>query len=479
MKNRVILKSVTSVTVLIMIFIFILIYPPADVYAEESAENNLPAFVSISIDDKNVYKGMNQAYQDGYIPKVEDDKAILVLPLIEEGEIRNNEITASLGLGDPSICPFVYANYQKKVFLKSNRVSNGGNTISSYLVYFEIPLKSDRKNGAYPISINIQAQGVDGSMIMQTYTTYVSITDGIDKNLQQQDPSDNPLPQPKLIVSGYDINPKPVFAGDPLTVTVKLLNTNETEDIQNITVNVFCDSMNFSLQNSSNVIYIKKLGKGQETKIELTYITDLKTPAQRYNISLDMDYCNSKAQQLFSKGTIPVDINQPINVELKVPIIEKEVNAGDTMPLSFQVINLGYGAVHNVRVELSAPGLIPLNAGFIGSMSAGTAAMGDINAFIGSKDMSEGYEGTEKYGLTNGTIKLIYEDDDGNEYIKETEFSTFINNTAVVPPIVDNTNSNDQNKAGQWWVSITISAFIIIILILLIKIRNRQTVWNS
>ena len=35
---------------------------------------------------------------------------------------------------------------------------------------------------------------------------------------------------------------------------------------------------------------------------------------------------------------------------------------------------------------------------------------GDMDVFVGTKNMSEGYEGDDKYGYTNGKITLIYED---------------------------------------------------------------------
>ena len=285
------------------------------------------------------------------------------MPLIANGEIKNNTITVTPGLGDPSSSPFVYSNYQKTVTLADNAVS-GGATISSYLVRFDLPLSADRYNGVYPATIDIAAQASDGSSVQQSFPMYVTITDGKDPNAEPTvEPTQKPVSQPKIIVSGYSVNPSPAMAGDEFTATITLQNTSEKQSVQNMAVTISCDSPNFALQNESNVVYVGKLGKGAETDIEVTYKTDLETPPQRYNITLSIEYDNSDAQTLSSSGVVPVLVSQPLRVEMETPQIPESVNAGDTMPLSFQVMNMGRSTIYNVRVELAAPGLIPTGVG--------------------------------------------------------------------------------------------------------------------
>ena len=88
--------------------------------------------------------------------------------------------------------------------------------------------------------------------------------------------------------------------------------------------------------------------------------------------------------------------------------------------------------------------------------------------------MSEDYEGEEKYGFTNGTITLIYEDADGQEYTQETEISTMISEPVIT---VSNNDEEEeqQEKAGQWWISIVIGVVIIAGLATYIIIRKART----
>lgn len=452
----------TCVLFATLALIFIL---PATAYA---------AGASLAIDNVNVYKDMNKSYEDGYSPAVKEGKATIILPLVAVpgGAIQGDIITATPGLGDPSSSPFKYNNYQKTVSLEPNEVTQKDGSIavrSSYLVVFDLELSPNRVNGVYPVTIEITATATDGTPVQQSFTTYVTV-DG--KNPNSNEPTKKPVSQPKIIVSGYSMNPSPAMTGNDFTATITLRNTSEKQSVQNMSVTVSCDSSNFVLQNESNVIYIGKLAKGAETDIEVTYKTDLDTQPQRYNITLNIEYDNSDAQTLSSSGTIPVEISQPLRVEMETPKIPESVNAGDTMPLSFQIMNMGRGKVYNVRIKLSAPGLIPAETEFIGNMEPGTAMPGEMDVFVGTKNMTEGYEGNDKYGYTSGKITLIYEDEKGQEYTNDTEFSTTINPPVISPASAE--PAEEPEKAGQWWISVLIGAVAIAGLATFLIIRGRK-----
>jgi hypothetical protein len=264
------------------------------------------------------------------------------------------------------------------------------------------------------------------------------------------------------------------MAGGEFTVSITLKNTSETKSVQNMVVTAYCESPNISLQNDSDTIYIGKLGKGKTTDIELKYKADLETPAQRYNITLAIGYDNSDATPLTSTGTVAVQVSQPLRVELETPQIAASVNAGDTLPLTFQIMNMGRNKVYNVRCELSAPGLIPTGTAFVGNMEPGTASSTNMDVFIGTKDMTDGYEGEDKYGHTSGKITLIYEDAAGQQYTKEAEFSTTINPPVIAPASAE--LEEEPEKAGQWWISVAIGAVIAAVLAAFLITRGKRRV---
>jgi hypothetical protein len=446
---------------------------PATALAEgDGADASAEPAISFSIDNESIYTGMDKAYKDGYIPTVKDGTATIILPLLASGDLKGGMITVTPGLGDTASSPFVYKNYQKTVSLQNNPVGDGSQSVSSYLVVFQLSLASGRVNGIYPVSIDVQAQTVDGTPVQQAFTCYVTITDGKNPSTESSGIVEKPQSQPKIIVSGYHVSSSPVEAGSEFTATVTLKNTNEKKYVKNMTVTATCDSTNLVLLDDSNVIYIDKLDKGHTTDIQLRYKTDLETAPQRYTISLAMEYDNSDATTLASTGLVMVEVVQPLRVEMEVPQVEEQVNAGDTMPLTFQVMNFSRGAIYNVRVELSAPGLIPTGTAFVGNMEAGTSATADMDVFVGTKNMSEGYEGDDKYGYTSGTFKLIYEDGKGQEYTEEADFGTTISE-----PVIAASNPEEEEKpetAGQWWISIVIGGAFVAALAIFLALRAKR-----
>ena len=443
------------------------------VQVTQPLEEGTAAAGSLSIDNSNIYEDMDKAYKDGYMPAVNGGTATVILPLVSNGEIKGYTITATPGLGDMTSSPFVIKNYVKTVNLNSNPVSTGV-SISSYLVRFDLSLAAGRINGVYPVTIEIQAQGADGSPILQTFISYVTITDGKDPETAQPTPeAEEPSSQPKVIVSSYSVNPSPVVAGGEFTATVTLKNTSEIKSVQNMTVTVSCESPNLSMKNESSTFYINRLASGKTEDIALAYKTDLETPAQQFNITLDISYDNTEGTPLTSAGVVSVQVSQPLSVEMATPQIAAHVTAGDTMPVTFEVMNMGRSKIYNVRCELSAPGLIPASSAFIGNMEAGTAGTGNMDVFIGTKDMTDGYTGTDKYGSTSGKITLIYEDEAGNQYTQDTEITTIISEAVINTS--DDTTAEDSEKAGQWWISIVIGGIVVAALtVFLIARRNKD-----
>lgn len=434
------------------------------------------------IDNANIYDGMERAYKDGYIPSVADGTVTLVLPLIVRGKIQGDKITVTPNLGDANSSPIQYKNYQKTFSLADNPVNVTGKeneaiqTVSSYLVRFDFPLRSDRQNGTYPITLEIQANDGNGDLVTETYICYVSITDGksTDTGSETQtsayvSATEPPVSNPRILVSKYEVSSAPVLAGEDFSVSITLLNTSDTEDVQNMLVTVSSDNANFVLKNDTSTIFLGDLKAGETTELELNYGTDLETPAQRYNVNLSMEFDDVKATSMSSSGSVTVEVAQPVNVELSPFNMPSEVNAGETIQMSFQVMNLGRSNIYNVRVELDVPGLSPSGSAFIGNMESGTSATETLNVFAGMK------EDDERYGHTSGVVRLIYEDVSGQEYVDEVNTYTNVKELVIaVQATTEEQAELEQARAVQWWVFVAAGAAVIVVLVLIIGTRKRN-----
>lgn len=417
--------------------------------------------VTLQIDGKNAYDGMSKAYQSGYVPTVSGSTAVLVLPLKADGALKNNQLTASLELGDAASSPFVYKNYYKTFSLEEKAVNGSKKTEEIYYIRFDLSLSADRYNGVYPVIVSVNAQDTSGNPVSQSFTLYVTITNGKDPDAEEDAPEQEPAPssEPVVLVTGSALTPSEVLAGEAFTASVTLHNTSEEKAVRNMVVTVNCDSTDFTLLNDSDTIYISKLGAGESTTVELEYQVGLNTPEGQYRLNLSMTYDNSDAVTLSSSGSVSIPVKQSCRVELNMPAVADSVNAGDTLPLSFQVLNLGRSKIYNVRCDVSGYGLFPTGTAFIGDMEPGTEGEALLNLFIGSKSLSDGYTGTEQYGKTTGTVTLTYETADGTEYTEEAVFTTNIEKLEIV----SNQEEEPEKSASQWWISVAICAGILIL----------------
>ncbi|MCD8144003.1 MAG: hypothetical protein LUD79_01465 [Oscillospiraceae bacterium] len=427
--------------------------------------------VVLSIENQNVYEGMNTAYKSGYAPTVANGVATVILPLQASGPLQNDQLTATVDLGDTSSTAFVFLSYEQSFSLEEHTINGTEETAACYLVRFDLTLALRRHNGVYPVTITVTARDTAGNDISQSFTCYVTIQDGIDPNATEETTvsaaveettEETPTSKPVVLVSGSVINPDPVNAGESFTALITLQNTSTLKAVQNMVILATCESADFTLLSDSNAIYVASLGAGETMQLELKYRVSTNAAAGQYTISLALSYDNPDAVTLSSSGSISVQVQQPIEVELTMPNIDSTVNAGDTLPLSFQVMNLGRSKVYNVRVTISGDGLLPTSTGFIGDMEPGTEGTAALNLFIGTKDMTEGYTGTEQYGSTTGTVTLIYEDESGTEYTQTETFTTYIEKSVTVVAASDDSEEEEQ-RASQWWVAFLVLGGILVV----------------
>lgn len=148
-------------------------YVPAEASAEEGDSKTMsdPGSASgFSIDSQTVYEGMEKSYAGGYIPKIQDHKAIVVLPLLPKHQVSGNKVTVSVKFDESEGQPFIRKNYEKTV--DQNAVSG------CFLISFSLELKKNRYNGSYPVRISVCGADENGVEMYQEFTVYVTITDG-------------------------------------------------------------------------------------------------------------------------------------------------------------------------------------------------------------------------------------------------------------------------------------------------------------
>lgn len=417
------------------------------------------------IDSQNRYDGMDKTYSEGYVPKVENGNAIIVIPIISVGDIKDNVLRASLNLGDSQNSPFVYKNYEKNIPLQNAAINGGSSTKNCYVAAFTLELAADRYNGSYPVVLTVKATDNLGNDIEQEFTAYVTIKDGKDPNAEpttEDVPEEGPTFAPKVMVQSYKYSKENIQAGDEITAEITLVNTSQTNSVKNMIVSVNAPAEYITLLSKSDSIYIDSIGAGETHVISYKYRVNASTPQGQYDLAVAMDYADADGNSYSASGKAKLPVGQTIKMQFDPLVIADSLQVADVVEAKVQAMNLGKSKVYNVRAVIEADGLKPQGTIFIGDMEPGTVAIGSTQVTVSSLT-----EGSSLYGTTDGVVTFYYDDENGQELTENMTFTT-----TITTPFSENQQSEPEEKPEQWWMIMAVIGVILVVFAAAMAVRR-------
>ena len=449
---------------------------PTSNYEEGDVDPGLG--LEFRIIDNYRFSDMKSTYAKGYIPTVSNGTVNIVFPLEPIGTVNNNKITVTPDLGGTADSPFVYKNYQQTVKMTKERpVGNGTKkTFSVFLVCVKLQLSSKRYNGVYPVMINVEATSGTGNKVVQTFTSFVTITDGRSTEPTEPyiPPETKPQPAPVLYVESFTVTPEPAVAGQDFTVVANIRNRGSSKNVKNVQVRVSAETDQLTLMDDSDLFFIDVMEKGSALPLSIHYHADPGISAGKCHITLSISGEDGDGGAIDATGNIEFTVTQPMRIEASFPSMPESVNAGDTVSLAFQAVNMGKSDAYNVRFEMDIPGLIANGSAYIGTLSQANSSEQSMNVFIGQKSMNSTLaDGADEYGYTEGTIALIYEDETGKEYREEKYYHTTINKLVIEPTTAPEQPREDPTST-QWWIFVAFGAGVIAVLASIGVLQKRK-----
>lgn len=476
-----------GIFVFVNVLIVILTLP---VMGAELPPSSTPAY--LSIETKSKYDNMGNSYQNGYEPTVKEGKVILVLPLkVEAGKtIDNNTITSSLKVTDGTTVPFKMRSYEKEFKIK-NVKTDSGKSQDIYLVMFTLPLKKDRINGSYPVTIQTKYK-VAGEEVTQDFQLYINIKDGTEssqttgtdgQNMQGYNEASNILSEdsgssvslggdmgesaqsstqenssaPKLMVTNCSVSPEKPKAGEEVTFKLVLENKSSKAAIKNLKLTYASDSGELSPIGTQSSTFIDSINTGGSQTVTFKMkVADVITTTNQ-KITLSAEYEDKNGTQLTGTESLYVKIDQPFSVFIDKAVINAEVESGKKVNVTIKIFNTGKVAVKNVMCSLNVDGLVDGGATFIGDIEPGASAQGTISAAVTQKSLGkEGVPEEDKYGSTEGALTVKYEDLSGKSYQEDRSVRTKIKKASK-----ESNKEVSVKRSSQWSVSLVIGmAFI-------------------
>ncbi len=270
---------------------------------------------------------------------------------------------------------------------------------------------------------------------------------------------------PKVLVESYravaidengeKLSVDGIAAGQRIRLTVTLRNMSKDIGVVNMTVTATAPAEYFSLCNASRDIYIASLKADSSCEIIYEYDSKISAPSGEYSFDIAYDFNYLQGDSYSSSvgsGTARLKLTQEVKLQFDKILLPDELTVSDIVNASVSAINLGRCTVYNVRAIIEADGLAPNGTAYIGNIEAGQASSATVQVYVSSLSESE-----TLYGYTNGKVCFYYEDEDGNEYSEESQFSVKINSPFT------KADASENASPKQWWLIVGISATAILI----------------
>ena len=414
---------------------------PEEQESERQIQNLMEKQQLLQIDDGNIYEGMDKAYKEGYEPKVSKNQVTVILPLCEAAASGLESIQVTPDFGNAKNSPFVYKNYQKTIEKKEQKIKKSKETKEIFYVKFIFDLKEERSAGTYPIQFQTTYY-LDETSAEQTFRTYVRIEESrknekdpepakVQESQETQAPAQTQeseteaLAEPKLVIEKSRRVPERIVAGQEFELQVTVKNTNKKKYVQNITAAVSNQEPNLVLLEESNTFYFDYLGPQETLTLNLKFKAEAQIAEGSYSVGLDFSYDNPDAVPLTASGKMDFKVYQELRIGFEAGDIQEEMNAGDSVSVPVQVMNLGRSGIYNAVCTVEAPGLSVNQSLYLGNLESGAAASGELQIFAGMVNPQAESE-EQRYGRTDGHIILTYEDQEGKSSTQKKEIATVI-----------------------------------------------------
>lgn len=232
--------------------------------------------------------------------------------------------------------------------------------------------------------------------------------------------------EPKVIIKQYKVNPTKVLAGNNVTLSLYIENTNSLP-VNNVSIQLDVPTETsstggavsggtvFSPVNSSNTFYLDRI-EGKEVAVKnINMYVDPNASAKTYIVPVNISYEGTDG----TKYTAGDNVNIPVGQESKVDIISTNVqssgNVGEPLSIAMEFVNIGKVNLTNFKVSLD---------GDIPGKGENVYYIGNFN--VGDTDEYSAMIYPENEGNLAGNIRISYIDGDNQEVIIDEPFSSEI-----------------------------------------------------
>ena len=344
--------------------------------------------------DPAVTEGVTETTATIHLKNVSDAKANNVVTTLTGTEVGNT--------GEKNIAVRDLTN------TKQLYTVNGQQKVT---VAYQLDLNRDRKNNEMLFTISYDGQEQPQEILLNMPLPLKESVNGR---------------EPKVIIQRYSVNPSKVLAGNNVTLSLHIENTNSLP-VNNVSIQLDVPTETsstggsvsggtvFSPINSSNTFYIDRI-EGKEVAVKnINMYVDPNASAKTYIVPVNISYEGTDG----TKYTASDNVNIPVGQESKVDIISTNVqasgNVGEPLSIAMEFVNIGKVNLTNFKVSLD---------GDVPGKGENVYYIGNFN--VGDSDEYSAMIYPEVEGTLSGNIRISYIDGDNQEVIIDEPFSSEI-----------------------------------------------------
>ena len=250
--------------------------------------------------------------------------------------------------------------------------------------------------------------------------------------------------KPRIIVTGFETNPKEVYAGDTFLVTIHVKNTSKDKAVNNVLFDI--QAVEF------------------DNNIEMTAKTDL--TQKPYVITVKMKYDAGKDIDLTDEAKVSVPVLQEAKYDTStIEAMPASISVGNQSNVMFSIYNTGKTTFYNLQVKYEGDSIEGGDT-FLGTLKPGET--GNVDSMLTAVAPT----------ADDGTIiaRVSFENESGQEVSFVREFTIDVYEETFDEPMMPEMPEENGQKGVSLPVIIGIvaAAAVIVLIVVITVIRKKK-----
>lgn len=401
---------------------------------------------------------------------------VLILPILNLGtETLTNVIVTPVISNSVKEWPFEISRtgYAEEI----GEIPGSHNMEEAYAnhreVRYALATRQDVLSGYYKLDFNVVYER-EGKPEKAVLSTYVKAIGASGSGMVDEDGDGSKTSVPRIIVTGFETEPKDVFAGTTFLLKIHVKNTSSRTAVSNVEFDLEAATegkdentlyASFLPTSGSNSIYVPSIPIGGETELTMEMTAKADLVQKPYAIDMTMKYEDEKYNAYENKTSLSVPVKQLSRIEYGTPeVLPESITIGSQANVVFSVYNTGKTTLYNVKVRFEDE-TVSGGEYYVGKLESG--ATGNVDTMVTG----------EAATMDDGMIKTIisYENDAGEVTEVETQIPLYV--TEEMMDNMDYMPAGDvpeQSSRLPLILGIVAAVIVAVVIVVILIVRSRK-----